>query len=162
MLKGFLSCDSFLRVGLQATTDQVNQLWVFLHPVLFEVGDALHELRHFHMLYHVRIVAYSHLIKDDSVGPHVDGWSHPDLVSHLRSLVAKRPHKFFHVGALLSWLVSRDHDMAQAKVTDLCHRILFIFLACCGNSHLVLEDQDVVDFYIRVNDASLVHVPDAL
>ena len=49
--------------------------------------------------------------------------------------------------------------MAQAKVANFGHRILFIFLAC---RFRLLEDENVVNLDIRVDNSSLVQIPDSL
>ena len=105
-----------------------------------------------------RFVANSHLIEDDPVRPHIHGGAYPNTVCHFRCLVLRSAHFEGHVGHLSFWL----NQMTEAKVNDFRHGTIFIFILVIDLLRLLLEDEDIVDFYIGVNDTTRVHVPDAI
>lgn len=102
-----------------------------------------------------RFVAHGHLVKDDAVGPHIDRRSHPGVIGHLWRLVILGPHELFHVGHLTRLV----NNMTQAEVANFSNRTLFSVFKL---TFILLIDQDVIYFYVGVDDASLVHVPYAL
>ena len=74
MLQGFLCRDPLFRVRLETPADEIYELGVFLDPVLFEIGDAIRELRHAKVPELLRFVADGHLVEQDAVGPHINSW----------------------------------------------------------------------------------------
>lgn len=129
-----------------------------MHPILLEVGDTVNDLRQIQVLYLPRLVTDRHFIETDPVGPHVNSRTDPDSSCHLRGLVILRTDQPFHVGSLLSWL----HKMTKTEITYFSDGVLFAFTFFAWCPGVFLLEKDIVDFDIRVNHASLVHIPDAL
>ena len=74
VLERFLRCDSFLWILLKTSPDQVDQLRVFLNPVLFEIWDSFSYLRQIQVFNLLWFISNRHFIKDDAIGPHVHSW----------------------------------------------------------------------------------------
>ena len=125
VLERFLRCDSFLWILLKTSPDQVDQLRVFLNPVLFEIGDSFSYLRQIQVFNLLWFISNCHFIKDNAIGPHVHSWRDPSIICHFGCLVVLCADDNFHV-ALLAFGID---DMAQAEVANFSHwTLLFLLL----------------------------------
>ena len=158
MLERFLRCDSFLWILLETSPDQVNQLRVFLNPVLFEIGDSFSYLRQIQVLNFLWFITNCHFIKDDAIGPHVHSWQDPSIICHFGCLVVLCADDNFHV-ALLAFGID---DMAQSEVTNFSHWTLLFILLLRFIFLSFLENEDIVDFDVCMNHASLMHIMDSV
>jgi hypothetical protein len=103
------------------------------------------------------LVSHCHFVEYNSICPYVNRSRNPRLISQLGSLIVLSSNQALHKCQLSVWV----HYVTETKVTNFCDWALVIIslLLCCLAG--VLEDQNVVDFYIRVDYASLVDVPEA-
>ena len=125
VLERFLRCDSFLWILLKTSPDQVDQLRIFLNPVLFEIGDSFSYLRQIQVFNLLWFISNCHFIEDNAIGPHVHSRWDPSIICHFGCLVVLCADDNFHV-ALLAFGID---EMAQSEVTNFSHwTLLFLLL----------------------------------